>query len=175
MPPKTQPKRANTQPSAIAQPSTPTPVDSSNETASEDNQPTLATAVAVKSTKNTRRNYTIKQKIDILTQYEKNVSGKGINSIAKQFNVPRTTLQKWIDRKDELFGLLQAQDVITRQRRRLPGGGAQPQFVSIEEAVLAFTKERNEKGIRVTSKDMQVTYFLFFSIFYISYFLFVTV
>lgn len=111
-----------------------------------------------------RRNYTLKDKLDMVMQYNPGEAGKGYQALSKKFNVPRSTFQKWVGQKDEFMAALKDPNLKTRQRRRLQGGGRKPGFPALESGVIKFITDRNRQGVRVTDKDIKVFYVKIFLI-----------
>lgn len=103
-----------------------------------------------------RKNYSIKQKLDMVNEYSRNEAGKGYKAIAKKHNVPITTFQKWVKQKDKLLEILQDPKVKSKECRRLPGGGRKPAFEEVESLAVDYMKNQNEKGIRITMPTLQV-------------------
>ena len=96
-----------------------------------------------------RRNYTIKNKLDIIRSYEKGVVGKGLPALAREHGISRDTLRGWLNKKQELEDALNDSEIETRKVRRLCGGGRKPLLDNLEEELFLWIQEKNIKGLRV--------------------------
>jgi hypothetical protein len=101
-----------------------------------------------------RRNYTIKNKLDIIRSYQKGVVGKGLPALSREHGISRETLRGWLKKKQELEDALKDQEIETRKVRRLSGGGRKPLLETMEEELFLWIKEKNMKGLRV--KDQYI-------------------
>lgn len=104
-----------------------------------------------------RRNYTLKEKIDIVSQYKANEPGFGFHTLSKKYNLPRSTLQGWVKQKDHLTACLKNQQIAVKNRRRVPGGGRKPLFAELEQDVVRYMCDQSKRGVRVTEKDLHVS------------------
>jgi len=108
------------------------------------------------ATISSRKNYTIKQKLDILNEIRIDEPGKTCRAIAKLHGINESVLRGWKNKKDNLLNALMDPNICTRKSRRLAGGGRQLEYNEIENKVLQWVLLRNQKGIRVKDKYIQL-------------------
>ena len=103
-----------------------------------------------------RKSYTIKNKLDILQEYQPVVKGKGFIAVSKKYNIPPSTLKGWFKDKQKLQETLQSREVNSRTRRRAFRGGRNPEYPEIETKLIKWIEERNTKGLRVKDKYIEL-------------------
>jgi len=110
----------------------------------------------IESIISSRKNYTIKQKLDILNEIKTGEPGKSCRAIAKLHGINELVLRGWKNKKDSFLEAVSNPNICTRKSRRLAGGGRQLEYAEIENKVLQWVLLRNEKGIRVKEKYIQL-------------------
>jgi Tc5 transposase DNA-binding domain/DDE superfamily endonuclease/CENP-B N-terminal DNA-binding domain len=114
-------------------------------------------ADAVKITSKTKRHsYTLKQKLNIVNEYAPGVKGKGYWALSRKYNITTSTIRGWCQQKDKMIDCLTDPNVSTKVARRLKGGGRKHEFMELELVLIAWIKERNQKGLRVKEKYIQI-------------------
>jgi Tc5 transposase DNA-binding domain len=103
----------------------------------------------------TRRNYSLKNELDILRSYEKGVKGRGLPAVAAASGISVDTLRGWIKKRGDLEAALANNDVETRKARRLAGGGRPAKYEDLEEQLHVWIKEKNSKGLNVRDQYIQ--------------------
>lgn len=101
-----------------------------------------------------RRNFSLKEKIDIASQYKPNKIGFGYTALSKKYNVSRTSVQRWVKQIEALKDCLNDQNMQIRQRRRIPGGGRKAVYAELEADLLDFFKQQTLRGMRVTETEL---------------------
>jgi hypothetical protein len=87
----------------------------------------------------TRKNYSLKTKLDVIRSYQKVVNGCGLPSLAAANGRSVGTLRGWINKRQELEAALANNDIETRKGRHLAGGGRQAKYEELED-------QKNPKG-----------------------------
>ncbi|KAE9169979.1 hypothetical protein PF005_g27741 [Phytophthora fragariae] len=104
-----------------------------------------------------RVSYSLDFKRAVVSEYEKNVPGRGFNALAKKHKIPSASIVRdWYKKRDELDAVSKNRQVCTRVMRRLPGAGRKPQHQRLEEQLHAWVESRNKKGLRVKDKYIQL-------------------
>ena len=90
--------------------------------------------------------YTLKYKLEAIAYAENN----SINSASKKFNVERKRIREWKSKKEELLSLKKKDG--SAKRMRLEGAGCKPLVQQMEEVLVEWIYDRQEKGLQVSRK-----------------------
>lgn len=102
-----------------------------------------------------RKNYSLKFKYDVACRVDPGVEGKGFVALAKELQISRQTVKNWFRDKEKLKLAITNPDILTRTRRRLPGAGRRTPFDSLDQALMEWVHEQNDKGFVVKDKYVQ--------------------
>jgi Tc5 transposase DNA-binding domain/CENP-B N-terminal DNA-binding domain len=103
-----------------------------------------------------RHSFSLKQKLNIISEYTPGVNGKGFWALSKKYNVSTSTIRSWYRKKAAMISCLTDPNVSTRVARRLKGGGKRHEHADLEVALVAWVRDRNQKGLRVKEKYIQI-------------------
>ena len=90
----------------------------------------------------TRRSFTIKKKLKVV-QLAQSTS---IRNTAILYKLDRKSVRKWIQQEKEL------KDNLHGEMKRLPGGGRQVPYASMEKELVAWIEDERSKGLRISRK-----------------------
>ena len=99
-----------------------------------------------KKVKNQRKNYTIYEIKVVLDYYNKNGN---IRETARFFNIPKSTVSGWVQRKDEYISSIGKND-----KCRLQPGDRKSESVEFDEVLNEYIKEARSNDIAITSSEV---------------------
>lgn len=122
------------------------------QTTEEDN---ASSASENSNPKRFRRSFTIKRKLEILSEYQPGINGHGFAAVAKRYAIDSKTLRSWFQKRNELASRVGTKDNRINESRRLPGGGRKHFFAEIDGPLLEWVRARNAEGLRVSYKYLR--------------------
>lgn len=103
-------------------------------------------------TPKTRKSYTLKQKLDVLTaKAESGLSGR---QFALEAGVPETTLRRWAVQVTKLKDLKNSGTLNLRKTRRIPKKSVGA-FPEVDAAMKEWVDRRNFRGLRVKDRTIR--------------------
>ena len=99
-----------------------------------------------------RKSYCLNLKMQVIKEYKFNDAGHGFDALGKKYNLSTSTIRGWVKHQSEIFRTLENTEISTRVARRLLGGGRKKEFGELEDELLKWIKDRNDKGLRVKDK-----------------------
>jgi CENP-B N-terminal DNA-binding domain len=94
-----------------------------------------------------RKKYSLKMKLEIIRLYKKGFAGRGLQTIAKIYEICVDTLQGWIKKKEELVASLINGEDESQKARCSSGGGQGPKFADLEDLLHLWILDHTTKGL----------------------------
>lgn len=96
--------------------------------------------------------YTVKFKLDVISEYQPGVRGSGFAVIVKNYSMSASAVKDWFDKMNQFLAVLADEQLRTRKMRRLKGGHSKAKYQDMEKELVKCVISRNEKGLRVKDK-----------------------
>ncbi|KAG5668506.1 hypothetical protein PVAND_016445 [Polypedilum vanderplanki] len=99
-----------------------------------------------------RSSYTLKTKLAVVSSYDRGHSKNRALALSKKYQIPLSTIKKWISNKDEILSANQKPNVYVQTRK--VGAGKKLAFPTLENQLRDWINNWNEKGITVNNKHI---------------------
>ncbi|KAE9289045.1 hypothetical protein PF008_g25979 [Phytophthora fragariae] len=104
-----------------------------------------------------RNSYSLDFKRTVVSEYKRNVPGHGFDALAKKYKLLSASIVRdWHNNRSKLEAASKDRQLSTRVMRRFPGAGRKPEYHEMETQLHAWVEARNNKGLRVKDKYMQL-------------------
>uniref|UniRef100_K3WVV1 HTH CENPB-type domain-containing protein n=1 Tax=Globisporangium ultimum (strain ATCC 200006 / CBS 805.95 / DAOM BR144) TaxID=431595 RepID=K3WVV1_GLOUD len=113
-------------------------------------------ATASTAPKKQRNQYNLEFKLEVASQYEPNVHGRGFEALARQYGISKSNVMDWVSKKPQMLASLAAKGGhAARQAFRLDGCGRKSAYTALEDKLGKWVLEQNAQGVRVKDKDIK--------------------
>lgn len=115
------------------------------------------------STTKKRNQYNLEFKLEVASQYEPNVHGKGFEALARQYGISKSNVMDWVSKKALMLDALTAKGGhAVRHAFRLDGCGRKSAYAALEDELENWVLMQNAHGTRVKDKDIKEKAMLIF-------------
>ena len=109
-----------------------------------------------------KRSFTIEEKLAII--HKTRQSNNSIRKVGKEKGINESTISGWISKENEMKQMLQDKTIQIRAKRRIFGGGIKAQFADLENQLISWVRERNDRGLTVKKYIIANAKFLIYKI-----------
>eukprot|EP00270_Netrium_digitus_P017526 TRINITY_DN644_c0_g1_i1.p1 TRINITY_DN644_c0_g1~~TRINITY_DN644_c0_g1_i1.p1 ORF type:complete len:154 (+),score=11.21 TRINITY_DN644_c0_g1_i1:74-535(+) len=106
--------------------------------------------------KQTRRSFSVKFKLQVLSEYNEHDAQKGFRGLGKKYGIAPKQIRSWYAQREDLSNLLRSPEKQACKIRRLAGGGRPCSYPEVDRKLLEWVTDQNAKGLRMTDKYLQM-------------------